>query len=522
MKSKIPKLPYDRTPQWFNTNSVDDSDNDNDDLVNTSFDIALAGASTPLRIRNGDNNDNVVFLSPITKLNNLHLESKYDLARTEAHSGNRAEIKNDSEDMESADRIRINDDDNNGEEDDDDDYYEEYGFGNETIRNDTESESENDGDTSSNGGSEDYSMTNQKPPRFVNIRKRQYSDSPLDMVITPMDNNMSVCYNSSTSVFHLSISQSDSTPCPSHPRKKLKFKNNSNEVTPSQNTKQHQRKKLLDLSSSVKTSANTLINKFNNVELDHSSDNEEFQEESTPISINSTMFSSGGPPHQQSTPISQSTPSNSRAPSPRLETEEVGEGINGYKFVKPVKKSTTVYPNASRLKTQSLKDLYNIGNYNPSTLSDKYEIIRELPVTSMGMMNESDDDVHFADKRINDPYLTKVAIEKNNEETEQLSESRRIKYMEGNMLPLRICFENINVDKQEILRKINDDESILQFYNDIKLPNETLLDIIKKERVKWHPDKWITKLGTHSHFAFDKEIIDSLSQVLNSIVEELS
>lgn len=141
------------------------------------------------------------------------------------------------------------------------------------------------------------------------VRKRKH-DSPLDMIITPAFNYVKikssdlpasrdsfVDQNSCESLLKISFSTSYSTPCPIQPRKKLKLKDDS---TPSHPLRL--KKPLLNLSCSTKVSAGSepLIDKLNNAgDEDSYGDNSgEEEHERNPA---------------QSTPISQSTPANSRA-----------------------------------------------------------------------------------------------------------------------------------------------------------------------------------------------------------------
>lgn len=437
--------------------------------LNHSFNFELAGASTPL----GANNS-IVFLSPMKKLSNLHLNAATD------------------------DNTKL-------AEDDDSD----YGLGNKTIHESSSSDGE-------------YSQNS--PPVFVGSRKRKRAiESP--MILTPtitsndskdsqLKDMSSICY-SNASISKISFSNSESTPCPI-PRKKLKFKKlkSADVETPSQSSKQ--KHKLLDLSNCIKTTQ---------VTSDFHEDDDSMNRSILNLSVVSSPvneFSGQTTHNQQSTPISQSTPANSRPPTPKL--EEYGEEINGYKFVKPPSHSQFNYqtpPNRygpSRQAKLSLasNDYEKTFNTIKSNISikqnSKYEIVGQFPVTSAGLMDESDDDLHIADKRINDPYLNDVLTEEN-----PSFSSIKLEYQESTKLPLLQTFNVESPEKEHLLELINDQKSVLMFYNHI-VKNSEVKEFVRKDRIRWHPDKWINKVDG----VIDKEVVDSLSQVLNNIVESYS
>lgn len=458
---------------WYNKGFDDSYEQETPPKKLNHFNFELAGASTPL----GANNS-MTFLSPMKKLNNLHLNPIVD----------------------GEDTPKINENDENDDSD--------YGLGNQTIHESSSSDGE-------------YSQNS--PPVFVGSRKRKrVVESP--MVITPtvtsndskdsyMKDMSSICY-SSTSISKISFSNSDSTPCPI-PRKKLKFKR-INVETPSQPSKQ--KRKLLDLSNCVKTTQITPEIHEDDDSMNQSILNLSFV--SSPVH-NNTEFSAQGQQNQHSTPISQSTPANSRPPTPKL--EEYGEEINGYKFVKPPTHSQFNYqtpPNryGPFTTSQQAKQSLDSGNFEEtfSTIksdvssnkqgSSKYKIVGEFPVTSAGLMNESDEDLHIADKRINDPYLN------DNLTLDVLL--IRAEYQNSTKLPLLEVFEAESPTKEHLLELINDGKSVQEFYNHI-VEKSDIKEFVRKDRIRWHPDKWLNKQDP----VLDKQVIDSLSQVLNGIVE---
>lgn len=476
-------------------------------------DLDMAGASTPLRQISSNPNSSISFISPMAKLDNLHLESEIDL-----------------------------EDQDENEED------KEYFAGDKTIENDSESEVEFDEDP------EYPHPLHSSPPQYINLRKRQHVDSPDPMVITPnhisiikknvrpsamslaiqnttndhefdYDNDMSLCTNiSSTSMSKISFSYLDSTPCPVQPkRKKLKFKN-SPETTPSIRSN---KKKMLNLSNSIRTSANSIIHQLNEHDINKTSDSiedfgdEEPVESSSPV--NCTEFSNIQA--NQATPISQSTPANSRSSTPppsEPQTNDYGEDINGYKFVKPTTRPVYNYqtPITSHIaplqRSTEMKMAYNRNEYTPS--HGKYQIIGEFPVTSAGMMDESNGDIHIADKRIHDPYLHSTSTTK--EKKLGIDKQTYLSLVKLPILPPHYN-EQHNLSKSEIMTLITNRDNIIEFYTQLNDNNHDIINLLRAERIRWHPDKWVAKFKhNESEYFFDMEIIDSLSQVLNSIIKE--
>lgn len=442
-------LEHPESPPWYKK-PAHDSDNDDND---NDFEF-LTGASTPLHINHAKT---MMFMSPMKKLDELHI-SNLDPPQ---------------------------------EEDSDED------LGNKTIPTDF-SESDDDNALST--------------PARTYIRKRKHDS--LDMMITPglgPDHTIPHVSTSSMSIVEdlalkISFTPSDTTPCPSQPRKKLRFKDSSEELTPSQKAKA--RRPLLNVSGSRKLSATNvpLLSKLNDAQDDNTSD-------VSPDS--SAIFTSAQ--NQQSTPISQSTPANSRAPSPGIFGEETNKGVNGYNFVKPTQfkyqtpqtRPTSAYPHNS----QHLINAYNTSDFHETT---KYKIVGEFPVTSAGLMNEDDEDLHVGDKRINDPYVHSPPASSSPDLKQSVI---RHAYLESvNKLPLLLHFER-DLTIPEMMELVNDNTSVSAFYDYITdRGSEELLLLLKKERLKWHPDKWVNR---YEQSGFDKAIIDSLSQVINSLVESL-
>lgn len=421
------------------------------DYDTTSFSILEAGASTPM---------NLSFLSPIKKFDNLNLNISPE------HPNNNAN----SDDYN-------NDSDNNS-------------VGNQTITNDSDSGS-------------DIDVIDK--PMYINKRKRN-DVSDIDM-LTPRDSNdntstsMSICQtghstnsnnnitSTSLSNLKLSFSNSDSTPCPVPPKKKLRLKFKADDETPLP----HKRKtNLFDFSNSKKTSvANVPIYDDNNGNEGHFHD--DFHEDHD--DFHDDHDASSPIPYNQSTPISQSTPANSRptSPGPDAKSEATpsqssyveGEVINGYPMLNETPQSTL-----SKLKTS-----YHIN-------SPKYQIIGDLPKSSVGVMDESDQDVHIADKRINDPYVN---------EPKDLSSNLDVRnnYMDNKYkLPV---LKQLPEPISETIHLINND-NVLEFYTYIKLQNEDLVLLLKRERVKWHPDKWVND-------KLPMELVNAVSLSINSLIE---
>lgn len=568
----------DSAPKWRRPPSKGRSKNDDSDseMEEKSFDFDLAGASTPLK---ANSETSTIFLSPIKKLHNLHLTaSSPNLSSmdpiAEKSKGNEADIDDFDEDY-------------------DDDYYSEA---EQTILSDGSVEFKDEAEST-------QIIPN---PVYINSKKRGM-ESPLDMIITPRSTsissipkllglgasgNMSLCSVSNISQFKVSFSNSDSTPCPRQPRKRLKFK----EITPSSTPLNlNKRKNVLNLQNSTKASASILnqLNTIQHLPVDGEDDDSdldgngngnksaesekgasikgdidyyEFEsmvasKTSSPIQSSTTAntsVNSDSKVHVQrlSTPISQSTPANSRAPTPPIdEASEYGESINGYKFVRgqPPATSLVYYsyktPENNNVYSQEMKNAYIQGktvesrqsSEHKSGAQDKwYEIVGEFPVTSAGLMNEEDEDLHIGDKRINDPYLSgtgsKLKIDTTlSEEMDEMDERRRqvreqyFKSFEAKhdiKLPLLDQFQltsEITTRKEDLLALLDDRKSVLEFYEFIE--GNDVLDLVRRERLKWHPDKWRhSEKWEHgnNNWVTDQEIIENLSKALNLLVERLS
>ncbi|RCK60951.1 hypothetical protein Cantr_07997 [Candida viswanathii] len=441
-------------------------------------------ASTPL-----NPNSTVSFISPMNKLNALHLES---------------EIAN-SSDLEAA----VHNNDSIGDVDDDDDDYDEFSLGNKTITNHSEDEEDE----------EEGDIIRLFTPQYISSRKRTHLESPDMMMLTPNQNSnnsasgtinkLSMYNTTSSSGFKFSFSNtSDSTPCPRQPkRKKLKFKHEQQQSQPHKN--------ILDLNYAKKT----VLSEPLSIPLYTEEPSDEIDDNSSKSGISSKL---------ESTPISQSTPASLRASTPppppppsqqpqqQLSTarnypehEEYGEPVNGYKFVKPkilphFKYETPTHSN----RYHQLRDTYNSNNY---------QIVGELPLTSAGMMDEDgDEDIHIGDKRINDPYLTVPSLKLSFNQVREL-------YFSELRLPLLPPYfyqlEELSID--EILLLISH-ENLLKFYESILLRHESLPELLKQERIKWHPDKWVNKLKQDAHeHPFRREVVEAISQTINGIIESL-
>ncbi|CCE79328.1 Piso0_001385 [Millerozyma farinosa CBS 7064] len=568
--------------------------------------LNLAGESTPMSSSQSQANrgpdDNTSFLSPLRKLDQLNLDSQIDFGSKESTSASEEDIgsdqgiakgykgtrkhnrryrltkgKRDSPSRQSVsspasesgtlERSSSTSSDN------------EFGsnFGNQTIVND--SGSENDGYED-----EDSVSSLETSPRFIKNRKRQLeSPSDVDMVITPVADNKSDHHRrsypsipsttSASASFKLSFSTSDSTPCPIQPRKRLKFKRSRPlEDTPS-STKLAPFKKTLNVNNYVKTKTETIpilqaLNgisgsaqkeeaSFSSSENEHEEDH--FKDEhlhgnsmgSSPdgVSTFNTSYTreSVKNAEYQSTPISQSTPANSRPSTPAQHPQsfaETEDSVNGYKFVNPVKKPNPYYSyqtpeNGQPSMSQNMKYFYHRNDSIPmpkvSLQNGKYEIVGDLPITSAGIMNESNEDLHVGDKRINDPYLNNSDYYYSIRKSSSSQDKIRVRQMyfdsfdkagsdlQKLKLPLLSNFQgNEDLSRSKAIQLISDGYSVMNFYKYIQHSNEELVDLLKKERVKWHPDKWHSRLkdsNLKDRVLVNKDIVDRLSQVLNSIIE---
>lgn len=489
------------SPPWYRKPAAD---SDPDDTQNdTEFDF-LAGASTPLHV---NQTKQAMFISPMKRLDQLRLSPGKTARDAAARQNLQLNFLAHQEDDE--------------DEDDDDD----YGAGDKTIHS----------ESSSSDAEQPLEPLAHPAPTFIPQRKRKHTDSPLDMEITPMAGNHTIPHGSSGKdmwvvgmdtgelALRLSFSASDSTPCPTQPRKRLRFKASasSEETTPSQPSRT--RKPLLNFSSSRKLSANgvTLIHKLNDA---HDDDPDDMVLSSHPGGDSATPGSSAPQLNVQSTPISQSTPANSRAPSP-FSAEgngESNESVNGFTFVRSATKiqhqTPQTRPTSSYGASQRLINAYNTNDY---TQTGKYEIMGELRVSAAGLADDDADDMHVGDKRINDPYLMPSPSSNSASFNNDYFELRQKYLVSTDKLPLLQHFER-DLTREEMLQYINDQKSVSSFYESIFTSDQDmgdgLLSVLKKERLRWHPDKWV---GKHNESVFDKEIINNLSQVINSLIEEL-
>ncbi|KAI5962227.1 uncharacterized protein KGF55_003303 [Candida pseudojiufengensis] len=465
------------------------------DLNHQNF---LSYASTPL-------NHAISFLSPMNKLNNLHLESEIiddkqdDYLRDNEESDDGKNVifeeynKNDSGD------------ENDEEEEEDDDDDDEYSLGNKTIANNS------DDDNSDNA----FQIS---PPKYISKKRRMNQDTDIRMS-TPNtishESKMSICNTNISSTndssLKLSFSTNDSTPCPPQPkRKKLKFKQTSTT-------------NILDLNYARKTSLQDMppIPIHHDQPEEEDDENEEKQYSSSFNKINNEL---------SSTPISQSTPSSSRASTPPLpsthpanETSSLNS-INGYKFVKPKQRLPSNYRYETPINGNKFES-FNSGNNNNNNakynqLRDSYNkqdyhIIGEIPITSAGLMNEEDEDIHIGDKRINDPYIT-PELDINDNENEVI----KFEYYNKLKLPLISPYFFYEIVETNKLLEIINQTNLEKFYKIIlNNSNQSMLELLKQERIKWHPDKWIGRLKNEKYVTI--EVIDQLSQIINSMIDSL-
>lgn len=364
------------------------------------------------------------------------------------------------------------------------------------------------------------------------LRKRKHSDSPATRTPQtsarhPLSQSSFTCdmsgiksiksSNTSYNILKLSFSASDSTPCPPQSRKRLKFKQACNEQTPSQPSRVGN--PILDLSASKKLAAKSvsLLTKLNNAS---SSDESDEPIEST--RTGSSMQSSSKI-ETFSTPISQSTPANSRANSPSAFDETPDGEVNGYKFIRPVTQPNyqtpmNRYPVAPTPTSQQLLNSYNSSDYN---IASRYKIVGNVPVSAAGLMDESNEDVHIGDKRMVDPYALMPAsspVPGQNLGSAALLEEYSAS---TDKLPILKHFQQ-ELDSDEMNGLINDGHSVWSFYKLIllaRLNDIQMMAFLKRERLRWHPDKWVNKL---ENSCFDESNIDNLSKVINLFIEDIN
>lgn len=465
---------------WYKL-SAHDTSIDELDPADPRLDL-LSAASTPLHTSKG-----IMFTSPMKRLDNLHL------SQIDKHLSSSRECQLQADDF--------------GEDSDGSN----FDAGNQTIAGSLCSSSDETTDV----------LAVSSGPKFM--RKRKLAESPLAMDLmssfNPADTTIphnttdemsGICGNETTdSIFKGSFSASDSTPCPI-PRKRMKVKSASVEHTPSQPSRLS--KLVLDLSGSRKVSASNapLLSKLNDATDDQS------HHDTSIDSFTSTQFAllRGA---INSTPISLSTPANSRPASPESYKEVSDEEVNGYKFVKPSSRFKYQTPQ-QQCTSNAASSVHSARSYTTAFHSNKldefsagkYKIVGDFPVSAAGLMDENDTSVHFADKRINDPYL---GPSNDTSDAEVLMET----YMfSADKLPLHAHFER-DLSNHEMNVLISDGLSVVLFYDYI-LQGQDKVAFLKKERLRWHPDKWVTRI---EHSIFEKSNIDNLSQVINKIISEL-
>lgn len=470
-KRKILSSDIDETDDTEYGQSADDNGDASDSIEKTPsprkpiqnfFDFV----STPI------NPDSTVsFLSPMRMLNDLHLKSQvFD----DDETGNDVII-------EASHGIAETIHEQVGEEDDVND---ENSIGNKTMINNSD-ESEDDFPIS--------------PPKFINRKKRMHLDAIGSRIVTPImqqDSHMSICNTTNTShnsSLKFSFSTNDSTPCPPQPkRKKLKFKHASTE-------------NILDLNYARKTSVQELPQRPERPLQAFDDDDDDADDGKN----NSNSFDKHN--DLESTPISQSTPTSLRAstpplppPPPTAPTQEYGPTINGFKFVRP-------RPNSSQFKYETPINGNRYAQMRNSYNRQNYSVVGELPVTSAGMMDE--EGVHVGDKRINDPYLTPQTAPP----TTTLNERLRFEYHNKMKLPLLPPhFDQDDLSTEQILHLITQD-SLKKFYN--LIAEGSMLDLLRQERIKWHPDKWVGKLKQYPDGNITISVIDRLSQTINALID---
>lgn len=465
-----------------------------DDVTSSSFDLEAASASTPLKTTE----TSFFCSSPMKKLDNLHLQD--DASTPQKHGTGSRRRQNDPDGFLEPERTNgaqnsektvfqnANNDVNNRKK---------FGFGAIKRLEDEHTAADRTMELS-NSESDDTNVFSEAPvfvkrsklPQMNKIhesdrtsRKRQLESPEIANFVTP--SHMSIC---STSL-PLTVSNSDSTPCPPHYRKRLKFKD---EGTPSA------RPKLLNLLQ-VRILAeieNTNENKKNENENENDKDYDDEDNDHDHEHEDNENNESNDMPLQ--TPISQSTPTSSRQPSPPTVASftEFGPAINGYAFVGVAPKHNYyTYKTPTQTPSQTLKNSYVLNNYT---------ILGEVPVLAAGLMDESD--THVGDQRIGDPYL------ETNENTIRdwyFEPTNEIRY------PLFSHYNNGSITPESAYKECQDSSLVHHFYSAILEDDELLLSLLKTERVRWHPDKW-SGLKNNLH------IVTALSLTLNAMVQELA
>lgn len=493
-------------PPWYKSHTgnsfTEELDHREEDLDR------LTAASTPLHINTGKS---TLFTSPLKRLDQLDLNHSSPQIPSIPKLG--SEIP-----RPERNKIRYNE-----IQSDDDDENESSGFneeiGNITFVDTTDYNPVNDGDKYH------CPLEYLEPPTY--IRKRKLGESSTDIAMTPSfsciensshqpEDMSGIIGNETNESLKISFSASDSTPCPPQPRKRLKLEGSIQETTPSQPSRVTGL--ILNLNSSKKLSASSvpLLSKLNNATSDTADEVSSFNSLSSVTKISSSKSKAC------STPISQSTPANSRPSSPAFVTEVSDEEVNGYRFVKPRLKFNYETPQPRtfsnhpyKLQNNVSRGLVNEYNATNSGLSFKnYNIVGKFPVSAAGLMDEEDGNIHIADKRISDPYLLAPPSGPNKGGSPELL----FQYMDSRYkLPLDEHFDK-DLELDEMKQLISDGRSVIEFYRKIiSLSELDMHRFLKRERLRWHPDKWASRLEDSP---FDKAVIDLLSQEINRLIEE--
>lgn len=467
---------------------MDDSSND------SSLDLDLSvvgGSSTPM---------NSSFLSPLKKLDNLNLNNLSDITEDDFEAANKT--------IETSSDIETQHEGENNSQ---------------CLPLDqgspvSEGGSRNGSRNGSRSDSEDEAQLLSQRPLYVNKRKR-INTSDIEM-ITPVSrsisnsnerdqiNNMSICSNvtsTSLSNLKLSFSNSDSTPCPVPAKKKIRYDQNT-PIT---------KKKLLNFSHSVKTKIDDLIfndknphiydnedNEYN--EYNESDDNNEGNEHYRDDNDLNTKLEMN---YYHSTPISQSTPSNSRIPSPTSSRKSTPIKSTPIKST-PIKTDHTL-----SLHNISIDDSYQTPIFESRKTIRGYTLINkevdpDLDEADQRFENnndsEDDESSFVGNTRINDPYLTEPKFESH----------LRTEFFNKDLSKLPLLQDYYNLEKHEILKLITP-TNIYNFYEAIIL-DEPMIELLKNERVRWHPDK-----RSFVNSSIDLDLVNAISQCLNSIIDNL-
>ncbi|CAK9437209.1 uncharacterized protein LODBEIA_P15870 [Lodderomyces beijingensis] len=461
-------------------------------IVNLNDEEYMGFASTPL-----NSNQTLSFLSPIKRLNDLHLESRVIDDVVSDEQGNERDCEDDDQNEQDDQDIQNEQDDPKSHNDHiDEDIYDQYAAGNKTIANNSDD----------SGDELDIS-----PPKYINMKKRHHSNFEPVRLVTPVmtadatigkESKMSTCRTISGSTpgstVKYSFSPNDSTPCPIQPkRKKLRFNHTST-------------KNILDLNCARKTSVQDLFSRQVSAgsQLD-----DEFDEKN-----HSTSFDKRN--DMESTPISQSTPSSSRASTPPLPlpvpSQEYGPAINGYKFVQKVQ------PKSSQFKYETPLNLNRYNHLRDSYNSRNYQILGELPITSAGLMKESEENVHVGDKRIKTPAYDPLHLPRASSTLDLNIEAIRNEY-HGSAICLPLLpplFDQKDILSESQLLQELTPVKVTRFYELIQAGS--MMDFLKSERFKWHPDRWVGKykVGGDTKSPIPLKIVEQLSQIINGLIEQ--